>query len=119
MEFPETYFSESLLVAGTPDFIWGKIIVDIKCSARISPTYFAQLGAYAFLSGRDVEDLAVLRLDKSTGLYEFLKASTVGLSVGDCINYFNSQLITYRNYKQVQSTLKGKGLINDTDSECW
>ena len=119
MEFPETYFSDSLLVAGTPDFIMGNMIVDIKTSNRISPIYFAQLGAYAFLSGLPIEDLAVLRLDKSTGLYEFVKASEMGLSVGDCINWFNALLITYRNYKQVQSTLKGKEVCNDRDNDSW
>ena len=119
ISFPETYYSDALLVAGTPDFIWGKMIVDIKTSNRISPIYFAQLGAYAFLSGLPIEDLAVLRLDKSTGLYEFVKASEMGLSVGDCINWFNALLITYRNYKQVQSTLKGKEVCNGRDNDTW
>lgn len=119
LEFPETMFNDSLLVAGTPDFKVGKMIVDIKCSSRVSPLYFAQLGAYAFLSGKETEDLAVLRLDKVTGMYEFVKASAMGLTVGDCINYFSAHLITYRNYKQVQSTLKGQGVCNESDSECW
>jgi hypothetical protein len=109
IEFPETFFSESLRVAGTPDFIWGNMIVDIKCSSRVSPVYFAQLGAYAYLSGKQIEDVAVLRLDKKTGMYEFVKASTLGLSVGDCINYFHALIVTFRNYKQVQCALKGNG----------
>lgn len=126
MEFPETYFSDALLVAGTPDFILGgNMIVDIKTSSRISPIYFAQLGAYASLrpalfgGDKPTEDLAVLRLDKSTSMYEFVKASDIGLSVGDCTNWFNALLITYRNYKQVQCTLKGKEVCNERDSECW
>jgi hypothetical protein len=123
--FPDTYFSDFLLVAGTPDFIWKNMIVDIKTSNRISPIYFAQLGAYASLrpalfgGEKPTEDLAVLRLDKSTGLYEFVKASEMGLSVGDCINWFNALLITYRNYKQVQSTLKGKEVCNGRDNDSW
>jgi hypothetical protein len=115
--FPETLYSERLMIAGTPDFMVGNMIVDIKCSSSVKPVYFAQLGAYASLCGKPIEEVAVLRLDKSTGMYEFVKNEAVGLSVADCTNYFHSLLITYRTYKQVQSALKGKGEISDNDGE--
>lgn len=117
ISFPETLYSEELLIAGTPDFVWKNMIVDIKCSSGVKPIYFAQLGAYASMSGVKPEDLAVLRLDKNTGMYEFIKASAVGLSVDACVSYFLSLVYSFRTYKQVQSTLKPKENINGTDSE--
>lgn len=113
IKFPETLFSDRLMVAGTPDFKIKKIIYDIKCSSSVKPVYFAQLGAYAHLLNEQVEDLIVLRLDKKTGMYECVKASSIGLSVDECSNMFFGILYYYRTYKQVQNALKEKGEINE------
>lgn len=117
LEFPETMFCDKLLVAGTPDFILEDNIIDIKCSSSVKPVYFAQLGGYAYLQGllkRKIGGLGVLRLDKQTGMYEFVIASAFGLSVEDCVNYFLSLVYSYRTFKSIESQLKGKGeIIND------
>ena len=116
IEFPKTAYCDYRMLAGTPDVLWGKCLIDIKTSKTIHENYFFQLGAYASLIPYNVKELAILRLDKELGEYEFVNNEKVGLSVEDCILGFNSLLAYYRRYKQVQSTLQPKEKVYDGDS---
>lgn len=69
LSIPDTVFSDELGVAGTPDLVWGDIVVDLKCSAYISPSYWLQTEFYGRCLG--VSNKAILRLDKNLGNYEF------------------------------------------------
>ena len=113
LSFPDTAFSDELMVAGTPDFVFGDMIVDLKCSSSVKTIYFAQLGAYWALTGKQAKDLAILRLDKNTGLYEFVKASSIGYSPADCYEFFLSSLFFYRHYNSVQRALKPKEVVSE------
>jgi hypothetical protein len=54
-------------------------IIDLKTTNQIYPDYLLQLAAYRFayveMTKRDIQKMAVLRLDKRTGGYEFREYS--------------------------------------------
>jgi hypothetical protein len=66
-----TVRDDELKVAGTYDLSLEDTLIDIKCANRISLSYWIQLATYAKLSGRGFKKLAVLRLDKLTGMYDY------------------------------------------------
>ncbi len=68
-----TVHSKTWGVAGTYDLLLDSgILVDIKTSREIKLEHWLQLGTYAFMiSG--IEKLAVLRLDKNMGFYEYIE----------------------------------------------
>jgi hypothetical protein len=66
-----TVRDDELMVAGTYDLSLEDTLIDIKCANRISLSYWIQLATYAKLSGRGFKKLAVLRLDKLTGMYDY------------------------------------------------
>ena len=52
--------------------IGGKpVITDIKTAGSIKSAHWIQLGAYAGMDSRDLSQVAVLRLDRHLGVYEF------------------------------------------------
>lgn len=67
---------EGVEVTGEPDLMVDDVLVDIKCSARISPSYWVQVCMYNFLKNRDdissFQKVAILRLDKVTASYEYV-----------------------------------------------
>lgn len=67
-----TCYDNDLMIAGTRDLRIGNMIVDIKCANRISLNYWIQLAVYAKLSKLPIEKLAILRLDKLVGFYEYV-----------------------------------------------
>jgi len=77
IESEKTYFDESYKIAGTPDLIvrdttGKKILMDFKMTAKISPRYRLQVGAYSWLAavnGLQVDTTMVMRFDES-GLAE-------------------------------------------------
>lgn len=113
--FPETGYCNSRMIAGTPDIYWedALTLIDIKSSKAIHENYFFQLGCYASLLPCRIETLAVLRLDKELGEYEFVTNKKVNLSINDCIAAFDGLLSYYRRYKRVQSTLEPKEKVYD------
>lgn len=71
MVMEKTLFNEELRIAGTMDIELPGIIVDIKTSASIKPTYWLQVAMYNYLNNT-LYDLAILRLDKFTGDYQYI-----------------------------------------------
>ena len=63
-------------LVGHPDFIHADGITDLKCSSGIRPRYWTQTAQYLKMLGRG-EWIAVLRLDKVTGIYEYKKITDV------------------------------------------
>ena len=72
-------------VSGEPDLLVDDVLVDIKCSTKISPAYWVQVTMYRYLDHIKHADIAVppetfkfngkvgiLRLDKQTGSYEYV-----------------------------------------------
>ena len=71
---------EGVEVTGEPDIFVDDVLVDIKCSAKISLAYWIQVNMYKFLSSEQsmygskvVEgNVGILRLDKLTTSYEYV-----------------------------------------------
>ena len=71
-------------VTGEPDLYVDDVLVDIKCSSKISPSYWIQVMVYLFLKflkNHSVDfahgeasnyKVAILRLDKQTASYEYV-----------------------------------------------
>lgn len=76
---PMERFYDNILgvdVTGEPDLLVDGIIVDIKCASKVSIKHWIQVNTYcAFknsLLGCENEKVAILRLDKNTGSYEYI-----------------------------------------------
>lgn len=89
----QTLFWDELGVAGTLDLLDNKVI-DIKCSTDIRKNYWIQVMMYAKmlkLRGVDIKEVAILRLDKLTGEYEYkvipYDERFVNLFIGLLANY--------------------------------
>jgi len=117
--FPETHYCEIRKIAGTPDIYWlgAQDLIDVKSSKTIHENYFFQLGCYASLLPYPIKRLAVLRLDKELGSYEYVTNEKMGLSISDCVNAFNGLLIYYKIYKMAQSAIKPKERVYDRDCD--
>ena len=69
---------DGIEVTGEPDLMVDDVLVDIKCSSKISPNYWVQVNIYSKLMYRDEVynvnpfKVAILRLDKKTGSYEYV-----------------------------------------------
>lgn len=68
---------KDLFITGEPDLLVnGNTIVDIKCSRAISLKQWIQVNMYSLLNmlctDQPVMDIAILRLDKNTGSYEYV-----------------------------------------------
>lgn len=62
---------EEVEVTGEPDLFVDGVLVDIKCSSKISPSYWIQVNMYRKLHG-STGKVAILRLDKETGSFEYV-----------------------------------------------
>lgn len=58
-------------VTGEPDLMVDDVLVDIKCSTKISPSYWVQVNMYRRLS-EQCGKVGILRLDKTTSSYEYI-----------------------------------------------
>lgn len=89
-------YNRRIRVAGTLDIETEDSILDIKCSGRISPHYWLQVAMYNWLSGLNKPRLAILRLHKSLGIYEYktrpydIRYVRVFLGMLRAYRYFNS-----------------------------
>jgi len=67
---------EGVEVTGEPDLFVDDVLVDIKCATKISPSYWVQVNMYRMLNGSPPNDdlwkVGILRLDKTTGSYEYV-----------------------------------------------
>ena len=67
-----TVFNEELKIAGTMDRkLATKEVLDIKTSEKIRLEYWLQLAMYNWLDNESCENLAVVRLDKLIGEYQY------------------------------------------------
>lgn len=72
LSMEQTVWSEELGIAGTYDILLPYKLVDIKTSDSIRDSYWIQLAMYIWLKGFPfVPEMAILRLDKLTGEYEY------------------------------------------------
>jgi hypothetical protein len=55
---------------GEPDLIIDGVLTDLKCAVKISPKYWVQVAMYCH--ALKIDRMAVLRLDKVTGSYEYV-----------------------------------------------
>ena len=58
-------------VSGEPDLFVDGVLVDIKCSSKISPLYWVQVNMYSYLTNH-LGRVGILRLDKTTASYEYV-----------------------------------------------
>lgn len=104
-----TLYCEKRMIAGTPDFCLtfptGVVLVDIKTSREVKPIHFYQLGGYASMMAFTPKYMAILRLDKGLGQYEYVTNEKLGVSIEQCITAFNYKLGDYRFYKLLQSRI--------------
>lgn len=69
---------EGVEVTGEPDLMVDGVLVDIKCARKISLKYWVQVMVYSFLSygAHSLKTVGckvgILRLDKTTGSYEYV-----------------------------------------------
>jgi hypothetical protein len=119
VEFPNTLYDEEEKVAGTPDFVWngGRYLDDIKTTNSVKPSHFIQLGSYANKLPQKPERLGIIRLDKETGIYQYVTNEHLHLSVDECIMMWKSTLYNYRMYHRVQSTLKPKERVYNGNAD--
>ena len=88
---------------------WG--IVDIKTSKAIMPKHWTQVAKYADLTGRPILSstppafIAILRLDKLTGLYEYKEItdlSTIHYEIG----VFDAYLTAYQHGQRIREVMR-------------
>jgi hypothetical protein len=117
--FPPTLFDDEEMVAGTPDIVWngGKYLDDIKTTNSVKPSHFIQLGSYANKLPQKPERLGIIRLDKETGIYQYVTNIHLKLTVDECIMMWKSTLYNYRMYHRVQSTLKPKERVYNGNAD--
>lgn len=73
-------------------------LLDFKTSKRISDNYWLQLAKYWDMCPNRPVQVAVLRLDKNLGEYEFKTNEQVGFDIGEGIEIFNGLVMAYRYY---------------------
>lgn len=91
-------------IVGHIDLIFNNLVVDVKCSSSIKPNHWLQTGKYQdMFSGSDIvgksdiDGVAILRLDKNLGTYQY-----VNKSIEEAFDYariFDGLMSAYRYYQ--------------------
>ena len=116
LEFPETFYDEGNMLAGTPDIYWKpkKIMIDVKSSKSLHEGYYLQVGGfYSRHPNYEVEEVAILRLDKELAEYEMTTNTKLKLTLEELRASFDGLVSYYRGYKRVQSTFDPKERVYD------
>lgn len=115
--FPERLYDEDRQITGEPDCLWvaKNTLIDFKTSARVSWKYWLQLSAYASMLELLPEKLAVLRLDKNLGEYQYLNNEEAGFDIQRGIEAFNGLLVAYRFRDSVTGRDKMEEESNGSD----
>ena len=79
---------------GHIDLIMDNMVVDIKCASSIKANYWLQVAKYSQMYGADFKEVAIIRLDKNLGTYEFVKCSRLHRLV----EVYDGLLSAYRYY---------------------
>jgi hypothetical protein len=100
-----TCYDDTLKIAGTRDLRTADTIIDIKCANRISLSYWLQLSAYNYLAKLpDITHIAVLRLDKMGGFYEYKR-----IPVNDQLWQLYKTLLGYYRYNTMYDKIDKGG----------
>src|SRR3990167_1869767 len=90
-------------VMGHVDILTDNTLIDVKCASSIKPNYWLQVSAYYSMLDQElfnrISQVAILRLDKNLGTYQFMTIRQAGYSPTDCINVFGGLLSAYRYYQ--------------------
>lgn len=117
--FPDTAYDDKRRIAGTPDFYMteSKILVDVKTSMSVYENYWLQVGGcYSSLPfDFEIKDVAILRLDKPVGDYEFVTANSAELDIDILRMGFNGLINFYRVTEYIK--LKTKPLTKSTEND--
>lgn len=107
-------WDEELRIAGTMDIETEDAILDIKCAGKISLNYWLQVAIYNYMSGLNKPYLAILRLHKSLGIYEY---QTIPYEKS-LVTIFVGLLNAYRYYER--TGIGGEsGSDEDSDNDGW
>lgn len=88
--------SDAQKLVGHIDLIFGATVVDVKCASSIKDNYWLQTAKYSDLLEVDTDGIAILRLDKNLGTYQFIrKEQSV---VNDLVKVYDGLLGAYRYY---------------------
>ncbi len=92
----QTSFCEERKVAGTYDIELIDTLVDVKTSNQISINYWVQNAIYNRISKLNKKYIAILRLDKNMGIYEYeVREMDEAL-----VEVFDAHLELYNYYKE-------------------
>jgi len=96
--WPTRITNEHIALTGEPDgFILSRqILFDIKTSGRIELKHWLQVSAYAFLFDSPITQVAILRLDKDLGDYQWVTNDDAGFTISKGIEAFQGLLLAYR-----------------------
>ena len=93
-----------------PIMRWG--IIDIKTSKAIQPKYWTQVAAYWWLKGQQTPHLspfnsfiAILRLDKKTGQYEYQEITDIETLRYE-VEVFQAYLTTYQHGQKIREIMR-------------
>lgn len=91
-------------VVGHIDLFMDNRVVDIKCTSSIKPNHWLQVAAYeSMFTGItgycESFGLAILRLDKNLGTYQFMTDEQAGIDQFECQKVFEGLLRAYRYYQ--------------------
>ena len=90
--------SEAQKLLGHIDLILDGMVVDVKCASSIKDNYWLQVAKYADMYKEDLLGLAILRLDKNLGTYQFVKSHQADKHPSVLVDVYNGLLSAYRYY---------------------
>lgn len=87
-------------VIGHIDLATDTAVIDVKCASSIKQNYWLQVSKYLSMYPVRPEfyDIAILRLDKNLGTYEYKTGRMAGVDYYKCLDVFNGLLDAYRYY---------------------
>lgn len=91
-------------IKGHIDLVMDGRIVDIKCASSIKPNYWIQTAKYADMYTEEISGIAILRLDKNLGTYQFMTHEQAKVDINQCIKVFDGLLEAYRYYNPQRGT---------------
>lgn len=94
--------SDTQKLVGHIDLIFGATIVDVKCASSIKDNYWLQTAKYSDLLESDTDGIAILRLDKNLGTYQFTKKEQS--VVNELVKVYDGLLDAYRYYNPQRGT---------------
>lgn len=90
--------SDAYKIVGHIDLVMDNRIVDVKCASSIKPNYWLQVAAYETMYDGEVEGLAILRLDKNLGTYQYMTHEQAKVNWTECVEVFDGLLKAHRFY---------------------